>query len=132
MGQQVAEDPVLVGGGHEGFERDIHLSLLHEVEQGVHVFVLEVGEDKGRRVGVRVQHQRAGRLGLHLTQQLGDGLACIGGGDKEELHAKGRGHALQDAAVGGGQIPAQCQRDAGVLVACDMCFHIETSFKKIP
>ena len=30
---------------------------------------------------------------------------------------------VKDAPVGGGQVPAQHQRDAGVLVACDMCFH---------
>ena len=30
---------------------------------------------------------------------------------------------VKDAPVGGGQVPAQRQRDAGVLVACDMCFH---------
>ena len=30
---------------------------------------------------------------------------------------------VKDAPVGGGQIPAQRQRNAGVLVACDMCFH---------
>ena len=30
---------------------------------------------------------------------------------------------VKDAPVGGGQVPAQSQRDAGVLVACDMCFH---------
>ena len=35
---------------------------------------------------------------------------------------------VKDAPVGGGQVPAQRQRDAGVLVACDMCFHNDTSF----
>ena len=123
VGQQVAEDPVLVGRGDHGLEGDVHLCLLHEVQQGVEVFLLEVRQHQRGRVSTRFQHEGAGGFHLHLAQQLGDGLARVGRGDEKQLHAEGGSHPLEDAPVGGGQIPAQRQRDAGVLVACDMCFH---------
>ena len=44
MCQQVTEHPALAGGGHNGLEGDVHLCLLHQVEQGVHILILEVGE----------------------------------------------------------------------------------------
>ena len=129
MGQQIAEHPIAVGGSHNGLERNGDLCLLHQIQQGVHILLLEVCQNHCRRVGTRFQHQRACGLGLHLAQQLGHGLARIGRGDEQQLHAKSRSHAFQLAAVGGGKVPAQNQRDTGVLVACDMCFHKKTSFQ---
>ena len=123
VGQQVAEDPVLVGRGDHGLEGDVHLCLLHEVQQGVEVFLLEVRQNQCGRVSARFQHEGAGGFHLHLAQQLGDGLARVGRGDGQQLHAEGGSHPLEDAPVSGGQVPAQRQRNAGVLVACDMCFH---------
>ena len=38
--------------------------------------------------------------------------------------ALGGCHALQLAPVGGGKVPAQRQRHPGVLVACNVCFHL--------
>ena len=43
--------------------------------------------------------------------------------DVYKRQAKGRGHAVQLAAVAGGKVPAQRQRHPGILVACNMCFH---------
>ena len=42
--------------------------------------------------------------GLHFTQQLRHGLAGVGRGHGQDLHAKGRGHAVQLAAVAGGKV----------------------------
>ena len=62
-------------------------------------------------------------LGL-IAAALVTGLAGIGGGNGQQLHAKGGCHALQLAPVGGGKVPAQRQRHPGVLVACNVCFHL--------
>ena len=109
--------------------RFANLLLTRGVKKGdkvaIHVLIFEVGENEGRRVGAGFQHQRAGALRLHFAQQLCHRLARVGGGDEEQLHPEGGGHALQDAAVGSGEVPAQRQRDPGVLVACDMCFHVD-------
>ena len=60
----------------------------------------------------------------YIGAALAVGLAGIGGGNKQQLHAKGGCHALQLAPVGGGKVPAQRQRNPGVLVACNVCFHL--------
>ena len=39
------------------------------------------------------------------------GLSGVSGRDRKHLHAKGSGHTVQFAAVGGGKIPAQNQRN---------------------
>ena len=67
--------------------------------------------------------------GRTVAQQLGHGPACIGRGDQLQLHPESGGHPFQDAPVGGRKIPAQRQRDAGILVACNMSFHRNTSFQ---
>ena len=88
-----------------------------------------VGQHQRRGISTRLQHQSAGGLDLHLAQQLGHGPACIGRGDQQQLHPESGGHPLQDAPVSGRKVPAQRQRDAGILVACNMSFHRNTSFQ---
>ena len=44
VGQQIAEHPAAVGGGDKSLERHGHLCLLHQIQQGVHILLLEVGQ----------------------------------------------------------------------------------------
>ena len=107
----IAEGDVYKRQGHNGLEGDVYLCLLHQVEQGVHILILEVGQHQRRGISTWLQHQGAGGLDLHLAQQLGHGPACIGRGDQQQLHPESGGHPLQNAPVGGRKVPAQCQRE---------------------
>ena len=80
MRQQVCKHPVAVCGGDHRLEGDGHLCLPHQVQQGVHVLIAEVCQHQRWGIGTGLQHQRSGGFYLHLAQQLGDGLAGIGGG----------------------------------------------------
>ena len=81
MCQQVCKHPVAVCGGDHRLERDGHLRLPHQVQQGVYVLIAEVCQHQRRGIGARLQYQCSGGFYLHLAQQLGNGLAGIGGGN---------------------------------------------------
>ena len=118
-----------VAAGADGLMIEVHNNPAKAKCDGAQSLILEVGQHQRRGISTRFQHQSAGGLDLHLAQQLGHGPACIGRGDQLQLHPESGGHPFQDAPVGGRKIPAQRQRDAGILVACNMSFHRNTSFQ---